>query len=160
MDNEEHTDPTVDATTDAGQIDNDSNSTDNDDQIVNKQNDEVDWMYDEQADDEDAKWIETQYPSTTDAILSCPLCFTQICFTCQHHVKYPGQFRALSVEHCETGADEWYTFGKGLLETVGDLDAIPREDLYHPVRCAECGTKVGVIDCHQVYHLFHVLTDS
>ncbi|KAI8325152.1 hypothetical protein GQ54DRAFT_283497 [Martensiomyces pterosporus] len=107
-------------------------------------------MYDKQADTEDAEWVKSQYPGTTDAILSCPLCFTQICFTCQHHVKYPGQFRALSVEHCEVDQGEW---------RQADEDAW-EEDLYHPVKCAECGTKVGVIDSQKMYHLFGVLTDS
>ena len=33
----------------------------------------------------------------------------------------------------------------------------PVEDVYHPVRCAECKTEVGVFDSDEVYHFYNVL---
>ena len=33
----------------------------------------------------------------------------------------------------------------------------PASDLFHPVKCTECGTVVGVIDHDEVYHFFNVL---
>ena len=36
----------------------------------------------------------------SDAILSCPLCFTTLCIDCQQHDKYDNQFRAMFVMNC------------------------------------------------------------
>lgn len=32
-----------------------------------------------------------------------------------------------------------------------------KEDMFHPVRCIECNTVVGVYDNDEVYHFFNVL---
>ncbi len=36
----------------------------------------------------------------SDAILSCPLCFTTLCIDCQQHDTYDNQFRAMFVMNC------------------------------------------------------------
>jgi hypothetical protein len=36
-------------------------------------------------------------PRNSDAVLSCPCCFTIVCMDCQRHVKYANQFRAMFV---------------------------------------------------------------
>ena len=36
-------------------------------------------------------------PRTSDAILSCPRCFTTVCMDCQQHERYANQFRAMFV---------------------------------------------------------------
>lgn len=36
----------------------------------------------------------------SDAILSCPLCFTTLCIDCQQHEKWENQFRAMFVMNC------------------------------------------------------------
>ncbi|KAJ2851671.1 hypothetical protein GGI22_005243 [Coemansia erecta] len=118
--------------------------------------------YDEEADQQDSAWMDKHHPGATDAVLSCPACFTQICFVCQAHARYSGQFRALSVVHCLL-TDEKFAFGKknksSPLEPVDEgaaAQADPR-NVFRAVVCAECGTKVGVMDHENVYHLFHVL---
>ncbi|KAJ1734272.1 hypothetical protein LPJ72_002432 [Coemansia sp. Benny D160-2] len=114
--------------------------------------------YDEEADHRDAAWLAENHPGATDAVLSCPACFTQICFVCQAHTRFAGQFRALSVVHCET-SDQLYAFTKrsGLLEPVA-AHSSNGGDVLRAVVCSECGTKVGVIDHEDVYHLSHVLS--
>ncbi len=32
------------------------------------------------------------------------------------------------------------------------------EEVYHPVRCEQCNTEVGVYDKEEVYHFFNVLS--
>ncbi len=32
------------------------------------------------------------------------------------------------------------------------------EEVYHPVRCEQCNTEVGVYDKDEVYHFFNVLS--
>jgi hypothetical protein len=36
-------------------------------------------------------------PRSSDAILSCPRCFTTVCMDCQEHERYAGQYRAMFV---------------------------------------------------------------
>ncbi|KAJ1992347.1 hypothetical protein GGI25_002874 [Coemansia spiralis] len=123
-----------------------SSGTDSQDESIHE-------LYDEDADQQDAMWMAERHPDTTDAVLSCPGCFTQICFVCQHHSRFPGQYRALSTEHCSVRPDT-YAFGKAGLMVPSSTGE------FRLVVCAECGTKVGVIDHNNVYHLFHVLASS
>ncbi|KAJ2724761.1 hypothetical protein GGI07_001722 [Coemansia sp. Benny D115] len=118
---------------------------------------DTDDLYDEKADEADTAWMQAAHPGTTDAILSCPCCFTQVCFVCQQHTRYDGQFRALSVHHCKVMDDQLYSFTKNGLAPV--TKQTPNE-VFKLVVCAECDTKLGVVDDEQVYHLFHVLCDS
>ncbi len=37
---------------------------------------------------------------STDAILSCPCCFTTVCIDCQHHALQHGQYRAMFTMNC------------------------------------------------------------
>ncbi|KAJ2814765.1 hypothetical protein IWW50_007036, partial [Coemansia erecta] len=118
-------------------------------------------FYDESADTQDAAWVGKQHPGPTDAVLACPMCFVQICFVCQHHSEYAGQYRALSVVHCEVRDTALYTFGRrGLLEPLASAHGKDPDDVFRLVVCAECDTKVGVIDSADIYHLFHVLDDT
>lgn len=32
------------------------------------------------------------------------------------------------------------------------------EEVYHPVRCEQCNTEVGVFDKDEVYHFFNVIS--
>ncbi|KAJ2231269.1 hypothetical protein IWW45_005524 [Coemansia sp. RSA 485] len=129
----------------------------------NKKLDADDDLYDQEADDLDAQWVAQNHPGNTDAVLSCPGCFTQICFVCQHHTKYEGQFRALSVEKCRVEESQLYTFGRKGLELAAkeklEGSRLEQQNIYKLVVCAECDTKVGVMDHESVYHLFHVLSD-
>ncbi|KAJ1729615.1 hypothetical protein LPJ61_003432 [Coemansia biformis] len=117
-------------------------------------------MHDAQADDRDAAWVAEQFPGTTDAVLSCPMCFTQVCFVCQQHVRFPGQYRAHSVVHCRTLSDQLFVFGtRGRLEPAPDSTPFEGE-VFRLVVCAKCGARVGVVDPDGAYHLFHVVTGS
>jgi E2F-associated phosphoprotein len=75
----------------------------------------------------------------TDAILSCPSCFTTICYQCQRHENYAGQFRAIDVFHC----------------IIGDVSEIP---LHRNLVCEQCKDKVGLWhEKDDIYYLFDVL---
>ncbi|OMJ14100.1 E2F-associated phosphoprotein, partial [Smittium culicis] len=73
-------------------------------------------------------------------VLSCPGCFTIICFDSQQHEKYKEQYRAILVENCRV-----------------DSETIFEED-YNPVHCSSCQNHVGYVDRDQVYHFFNVLS--
>ncbi|PIA15547.1 hypothetical protein COEREDRAFT_44555 [Coemansia reversa NRRL 1564] len=136
------------------------NSSDSEDEQAYNLEDE-DTMYDEQADEKNAEWVKKQHPGATDAVLACPLCFTQVCFVCQQHTKYSGQYRAASVEHCRICDDQLYTFNKrGLMVPLASEKDIPNQNVYRLVLCRKCNTKIGVLDSDGFYHLFHVLTNS
>ncbi|CAG8563417.1 5001_t:CDS:2 [Diversispora eburnea] len=117
-------------------------------------------LYDPHMDEDDERWLEnkiTQYnnPSTkaeknknsnnspdiisgTDAIISCPMCFTNLSYHTQRHEIYVHQYRAIFVENC---------------------NVIQSEQLIYQDRplCAICGTKVAVIDQEEVYHFFNII---
>ncbi|KAJ2709396.1 hypothetical protein H4R19_004275 [Coemansia spiralis] len=117
-------------------------------------------LHDEQADERDAAWVAEQFPGATDAVLSCPMCFTQICFVCQHHVRFPGQYRAREVVHCRTLDDQLFVFGaRGRLEPAPDAASRGVDsEVFRLVVCAECSARVGVVDADGAYHLFEVVT--
>ncbi len=59
-------------------------------------------FYDPDADERDARWAAAQRKGhTSDAVLSCPLCFTTLCLDCQQHARYDNQFRAMFVINCK-----------------------------------------------------------
>ncbi|VDN31127.1 unnamed protein product [Gongylonema pulchrum] len=41
-----------------------------------------------------------------------------------------------------------------------NVAALPKEDLFHPVRCNICSTSVGVYDCDEVFHFFNTVTQK
>lgn len=58
-------------------------------------------FYDAIADERNAKWVASlRRGAKSDAILSCPLCFTTLCVDCQQHAYYENQFRAMFVMNC------------------------------------------------------------
>lgn len=61
-------------------------------------------FYDPDADDRDERWVAKQRKGhKSDAVLSCPLCFTTLCVDCQQHARYENQFRAMFVMNCRCG---------------------------------------------------------
>lgn len=119
--------------------------------------------------------------TSTDAVLDCPACMTTLCIDCQRHDIYPHQFRAMFVMNCRVDTTELLRVpeqapkkkakkskkpatpsgdgggasGSGGVAGEGVED---RKDKFHPVKCDECDTVVGVIDMDEVYHFFNVLT--
>lgn len=119
-------------------------------------NDEL--MYDPDLDDKDEQWVSKQIDNDssrntadvpldekTDAILTCPMCFTTLCFSCQRHEKYANQFRAMFVRNCHTVPGEKY-------KIPGDND-----ESYFKVVCDTCGIHVAMLDDDEVYHFFNVV---
>lgn len=83
-------------------------------------------------------------PRQSDATLSCPCCFTPLCYDCQRHEVYVNQYRAMFVtDECETRTGEVRTY---------------EGDRYHPVFCSTCGTEVGVFEpADEIYHFFNTI---
>ncbi|PRW56817.1 E2F-associated phospho [Chlorella sorokiniana] len=67
-------------------------------------------FYDPEADDKDEEWVQRMRRAhRSDAILSCPLCFTTLCIDCQQHDKFENQFRAMFVMNCRVRTGEVVT---------------------------------------------------
>ncbi|KAG0343183.1 hypothetical protein BG000_006299 [Podila horticola] len=145
---------------------------------------DADLLYDPDEDDRDENWLikkiaENRPPGCklediwTDAILTCPMCLTQLCFDCQRHEIYTHQYRAMFVEHCRTIETEVLRFAKetkrGKQARTSDSSISSSEPefkpsaddepdaLYHPVVCEICNTKVALIDGDEVYHFFNII---
>ncbi|KAF9147995.1 hypothetical protein BG015_010311, partial [Linnemannia schmuckeri] len=82
---------------------------------------DADLLYDPDEDDRDENWLIKKISANrppgcrpediwTDAVLSCPMCLTQLCFDCQQHEIYTHQFRAMFVEHCRVVETERLRF--------------------------------------------------
>lgn len=58
-------------------------------------------FYDPGGDDRAAAWVSRlRGGRRSDAILSCPQCFTTVCVECQQHATRDNQFRAMFVMNC------------------------------------------------------------
>ncbi|KAJ0970043.1 hypothetical protein J5N97_022920 [Dioscorea zingiberensis] len=74
--------------------------------------DEIDYsikpeFYDPNLDEKDELWVRKQRKEGhSDAVLSCPACFTTLCLDCQRHAEYATQFRAMFVTNCEIKSDK------------------------------------------------------
>jgi hypothetical protein len=117
---------------------------------------DVDETYDPEMDARDAKWVArrkaevykiTQHKS--DAVLSCPACFSIACFDCQQHERNKTQFRAMFVENVTAVTSR-------TVPVIGA--AVGDESVYHPVVCGSCMTQLGAFDpAEEVYHFTNVL---
>lgn len=136
-----------------------------------------DLLYDPDLDDEDQRWVDAErqayqpaVPSgskskrlaNSDAVLNCPACMTLLCLDCQGHDIYEHQYRAMFVKNCHVDTTEVLkqplqkkkrTKKQKTLDTTNN----ETEDNFHPVKCTECSTVVGVFDNDEVYHFFNVL---
>lgn len=127
-------------------------------------------QYDPEADDEDARWAAKQRRGrASDAVLSCPACFTTICIDCQQHAQRSNQFRAVFVMNCDVGTTRipfstpsaQSTAGKRRRSTVmPTMQDSAVEEVIYPVLCGVCGTELGVRDEDEVYHFYHCLAST
>ena len=65
-------------------------------------------------------------PRNSDAVLSCPCCFTILCMDCQRHVKYNNQYRAMFVMNIGVAWHKrlrWDEYLGELVEIIGANDA-------------------------------------
>jgi len=60
---------------------------------------QLELLYDPKSDDADEMWVQTHFGASlkSDAVVSCPACFTPLSYVTQRHEIYTNQFRALSV---------------------------------------------------------------
>ncbi|GKY93937.1 hypothetical protein MPSEU_000360600 [Mayamaea pseudoterrestris] len=162
----------------------------------NHEHDEDD-LYDDQADLEDEAYVNRHFrthvgdsndnaASTTthsDAVLSCPCCFSTVCMDCQRHERYENQYRAMFVLNVNVNEQEQWIYSgetqglvrKEIVEAAVDsvmhatgsstaVDPVPvepsAEPIYLTVNCANCHTQVAVLDDEQVYHFTNCLVAS
>jgi len=106
-------------------------------------------------------------PRDSDAILSCPCCFTTVCMDCQQHEKYTDQYRAMFVMSIGVDWRRKMIFNEKsstLEEAVGsvvenngneDNGNKSSETFYYPVFCSNCGTEVAALNMEdEVYHFY------
>lgn len=101
-------------------------------------------------------------PRTSDAVLSCPCCFTIVCMDCQRHEKYVDQFRAMFVMNIGVDWDSKLVYkNKGLVDARGDTTVVVDEEVYNSVHCIQCQTQVAALDMkEELYHFFGCLASS
>lgn len=132
--------------------------------------DEIDYsvkpeFYDPSLDDKDELWVQKRRKGrNSDAVLSCPACFTTLSLECQRHEKYVTQYRAVFATNCKIGSDQVLqqnnpkpTAGKRGRKSGGSEAGSARSETFYKVTCSACSTEVGVIDEEEVYHFFNVL---
>lgn len=65
-------------------------------------------FFDPEADDKSEAWVsKLRGGRRSDAILSCPQCFTTLCLECQQHAHQHNQFRAMFVMNCRCSQPLW-----------------------------------------------------
>jgi len=147
-------------------------------------------LFDPEADDDDERWMALQMRGAqdgTDAVLSCPGCFTVVTTQCQAHEVFPNQFRAVLVRDVVVGPRAVDAVQPGSKRGRGDSSAgakrrkesrdcaahggggvgegparhgvEPAEspEVLLPVACANCGAELGVVDEDEVYHFTQTL---
>ncbi|KAK9663831.1 hypothetical protein RND81_14G001400 [Saponaria officinalis] len=121
-------------------------------------------FYDSGLDDKDESWVANKRKGpSTDAVLSCPACFTTLCFDCQRHEIYLTQYRAMFVVNCEItdktvvpqGGQKRRKKRKGREAVEAEVSS--ESEVVRQVCCSVCSTEVGVIDKDEVYHFYDVL---
>ncbi|XP_068646607.1 LOW QUALITY PROTEIN: uncharacterized protein [Aristolochia californica] len=137
------------------------------------EDDEIDYtvkpdFYDPNLDTKDETWVHHRIKGrTSDAILSCPACFTILCLDCQQHEKYPTQFRAMFVENCKIKNNQILREkekkpknSRASISSTNASDIPETAATFKPVCCSVCSTEVGVFDEDEVYHFFNVLASE
>ncbi len=129
---------------------------------------EPDELYDERKDDKDARFVQARRVSgVTDGTLSCPCCFTVVCYECQQHASYAHQFRAVTAVNVQvivhTAVFLFAYFSRLQIKHDKALQHAPLEEggvpeTYSPVACRACGYELAVFgpDDEQTYHFFAV----
>jgi hypothetical protein len=102
--------------------------------------DEYDEMlFDPDEDDDNERVLQSQrHGHTSDALLSCPGCFTTVCVDCQQHASVDTLYRAMFVQNCR------------LLDSGEE----------HRVICDVCETDVGSFDAETELFLFECVLAS
>jgi hypothetical protein len=121
---------------------------------------------------QDERWAARQRRGRgTDAILSCPGCFTTVCLECQQHAELHTQYRAVFTVNCAVNPDAPMRVPtsrgaapsrkrKGPGSGSGEGGGAEQQEVMLPVCCEVCGTQVGAQDSEEVVHFFHVLASN
>ena len=120
--------------------------------------------------------------NTKSWVLSCPGCFTQVCYDCQQyiisiyiyiynrHEIYKSQYRAVFVQNCNIDQNKiiqqknMKIYNSMMGKEDKDIELEKKRicaELYFSVSCANCGCEIGVFDAlEKVYHFFQVIPGS
>jgi hypothetical protein len=109
-------------------------------------------LFDPDEDENNEKWIEETHGGPTDAVLSCPGCFTQICYSCTLKSKNKKSERSVftskKVEFC-TLRDRVFESENKKIKTIAALtnnpavENISNATEVRDVLCDQCETCVG-----------------
>jgi hypothetical protein len=104
-------------------------------------------------------------PRTSDAVLSCPCCFTICCMDCQQHERYATQFRAMFVMNITVDWTRQLAYSdkdQQLIEHASGGPTLSTEqELYYSVHCGNCNTQVAALDNNdEIYHFFGCLVSA
>ncbi|KAM0938778.1 putative E2F-associated phosphoprotein [Dioscorea sansibarensis] len=130
--------------------------------------DEIDYsiepeFYDPNLDEKDELWVRKQRKGQgSDAVLSCPACFTTLCLDCQRHEKYLTQYRAMFVMNCKIKMDKILSQEKRKprkSRSNAKSGSKPQEntqtdEIYHPVCCSVCSTQGYT--CQNIYIYIYI----
>ncbi|KAF8099042.1 hypothetical protein N665_0254s0042 [Sinapis alba] len=132
--------------------------------------DEIDYsikpeLYDSDLDVKDELWMsKKRHGRTSDAVLSCPACFTTVCFECQRHEQYVTQYRAVFVVNCKVDKDRALQHntvpskvGKRRRDSEEKETLSAQSERVNSVVCSTCSTEIGVLDTEEIYHFFNVI---
>ncbi|KAL1209779.1 hypothetical protein V5N11_020109 [Cardamine amara subsp. amara] len=122
-------------------------------------------FYDSDLDDKDELWIVKKRDGrTSDAVLSCPACFTTVCLECQRHEQYVTQYRAVFVVNCKEDKDKVLqhnaispNLGKRMRDSEKIETGSADNERVNVVLCSACSTEIGVVDSQEIYHFFNVI---
>ena len=81
------------------------------------------------------------------------------CINTFRHDIYQNQYRAMFVKNCHVDTAELLKqpLQKKKNSKKQKKSDTEDDDNFHPVKCTECTTVVGVCDTDEVYHFFNVL---
>ncbi|KAL4585290.1 hypothetical protein LXL04_009906 [Taraxacum kok-saghyz] len=157
---EQNVDAVINKSTDSEEKDN--NQDQDLEEAVVSDDDAIDYsvkpeFYDPNLDDKDQLWIQKKRKGKySDAVLTCPACFTTLCLESQRHEKYVTQYRAIFVLNCKIKKGQVSDKGSLKRKRFGKMNGGGSES-FNPVCCSVCETEVGVIDEDEVYHFYNVL---
>lgn len=134
-------------------------------------------FFDQHADERDAKYAaglddkrraalqatnDDLPPFVSDAVLSCPNCFTVMCRDCQQHDRYHDQYRAMFVENCIIDhLSRDLSRPPGMEFNGCDIERLKiPNNYYSPVMCTECSEEVAACDQDEVYHFYNVVAEQ
>ncbi len=130
-----------------------------------REEDEIftDEYFDAEGDEKNQRWMEKKEMyycrknrkdgrRGTDAVLSCPLCFSILCVDCQRHDRFKTQYRAMFASNCKVCFDE------PMVDYSGGSASREDEPTFWKVRCVVCKTEVAAYDEDQVFHFYNTFS--